>query len=372
MSEPFRLMKTRKSLYLSLAVFALVCNPFSRAFAEVNLTLGGTYNGTISLAGQQDAFTFTGTAGQRLYYDALDYDFDPVSVQLINPSGGIVFINGNSESDVGPFTLTETGTYTLVQKGNGDATGDYSFRLIDVAQSPARALTFDTTVNGTNVPVTSASVYRFTGANGQRLFFDFAATNIGVAYVYLYGPQDQQLNGYGGGLNTDFEQKLPADGTYVLTIGNYTDASATNFSFRVVTPNTTTNALTLGATVTGTLDEPGEENRYTFNGTAGQRLYYDALDTDNDAINVQLISPSGAIPFLNGNSDSDVGLFTLTETGTYTLLQKGVGDYTNDYSFRLLDLAAGTVITNGVAVTNQLNPQTSARRTAGNMARRTL
>ena len=76
-------MKTRKSFYLSLAVFTLVCNPFSRAFAEVNLTLGGSYNGTISLAGQQDAFTFTGTAGQRLYYDALDYDFDSVNVQLI-------------------------------------------------------------------------------------------------------------------------------------------------------------------------------------------------------------------------------------------------------------------------------------------------
>ena len=76
-------MKTRKSFYLSLAVLTLFCNPFSRAFAEVNLTLGGTYNGTISLSGQHDAFTFTGTAGQRLYYDALDYDFDSVNVQLI-------------------------------------------------------------------------------------------------------------------------------------------------------------------------------------------------------------------------------------------------------------------------------------------------
>src|SRR6266699_1301375 len=354
-------MKYKTLPTISLAALALVCNPFSRAHAEVNLTLGGSYNGTISLAGQQDDFTFTGTAGQRLYYDALDYDFDAVNVQLINPSGGIVFINGNSDSDVGPFTLTEPGTYTLLQKGNGDATGDYSFRLIDVAQSPAKVLTFDTTVNGTNVPVISASVYRFTGANGQRLFFDFAATNIGIAYVYVYGPQNQQLNGYGYYLNSDFEQKLPADGTYVLTIGNYPDASATNFSFRVVTPNTTISALTLGATVTGTLDEPGEEDRFTFTGTAGQRLYYDALDYDFDAINVQLINPSGAILFVNGNSDSDVGLFTLTESGTYTLLQKASGDYTNDYSFRLLDLAAAPAITYGVAVTNTLNPQTSAQ-----------
>src|SRR6266404_5055270 len=95
----------------------------------------------------------------------------------------------------------------------------------------------------------------------------------------------------------------------------------------------------------GTISLPGQEDRFTFTGTAGQRLYYDALDYDFDAINVQLISPSGAIPFVNGNSDSDVGLFTLTESGTYTLLQKASGDYTNDYSFRLLDLAAAPAIT---------------------------
>jgi hypothetical protein len=56
--------------------------------AAVNLTLGNTYGGAISLAGQQDTFTFTGAAGQRLYYDALDADSDPINVQLLNPAGG--------------------------------------------------------------------------------------------------------------------------------------------------------------------------------------------------------------------------------------------------------------------------------------------
>src|SRR6266446_10595068 len=330
----------KKNLLTIVALtFSCLCLKAGPKPLVVGLASSNTYSGTISLPGQEDRFTFTGMAGQRLYYDALDYDFDAINVQLISPSGAIPFVNGNSDSDVGPFTLTETGTYTLLLKGSGDTTGDYRFRLIDVSLAPASALAFDTTINGTNVPVTSASVYRFTGTNGQRLFFDFAATNIGVANVYLFGPQNQQLNGYGYYLYTDFEQTLPADGTYVLTIGNYTDPTAANFSFRVVTPNTTTNALTLGATVTSSLDEPGEEDRFTFGGVAGQRLYYDALDADNDPINVQLISPSGAIPFINGNSDSDVGPFTLTETGTYTLLFKGSGDTTGDYRFRLIDVS---------------------------------
>src|SRR6266567_3085196 len=154
----------------------------------------------------------------------------------------------------------------------------------------------------------------------------------------LYGPDNQSVGG--NALSGDFEVTLSQCVTHVLVVGNGRDTNACAYSIRIVTPNTTITALTLGATVTGSLDEAGEEDRYTFTGTAGQRLYYDALDADIDPINVQLISPGGGIVFINGNSDSDVGLFTLTETGTYTLLQKGVGDYTNDYSFRLLDLAA--------------------------------
>src|SRR6266571_8337637 len=160
-------MKTRKSFHLSLAVLTLVCNQFSRAFAEVNLKLGGTYNGTISLAGQQDAFTFTGTAGQRLYYDALDYDFDTVNVQLMSPSGAIPFLNGNSDSDVGLFTLTETGTYTLLQKASGDYTNDYSFRLLDLAAAPA--ITNGVAVTNQLNPQTSTRLYRISGTVGQRI-----------------------------------------------------------------------------------------------------------------------------------------------------------------------------------------------------------
>ena len=124
-------MKTRMSLHLALTltVIALVGLVPARLLAGVNLTIGNAYSGSISLAGQHDAFTFTGTAGQRLYYDALDGDYDAINVQLISPSGAISFLNGNSDTDIGPFTLTETGAYTLQQYGSGDYTSDYSFRL---------------------------------------------------------------------------------------------------------------------------------------------------------------------------------------------------------------------------------------------------
>src|SRR5438045_2620303 len=121
--------------------------------------------------------------------------------------------------------------------------------------------------------------------------------------------------------------------------------------------------LTNGTTYMATLNPAFKTDVYRFTGTVGQRLFYDALDADNDAISASLYDPLGNIFLLptccyfNGNSDADFGPLTLAFSGAYTLVIKGSGDYISDYSFRLLDLAAAPAITYGVNVTNQLNPQ---------------
>src|SRR4030095_5830749 len=83
-----------------------------------SLTFGNTVTGSLSLPGQQDSYTCAATVGQWLYYDALDGDFDQISAILFTPSGVAVF-NSNADQDVGPFTLVEPGTYTLVIDGVG-------------------------------------------------------------------------------------------------------------------------------------------------------------------------------------------------------------------------------------------------------------
>src|SRR2546428_13477192 len=98
------------------------------------LSLGLAQSGTISLPGQRDRFTFTGTAGQRIYFDTFDYDSDFIGATLYAPSGVTVF-SINHSSDSGPFYLTETGTHTLVVQASGDETGDYAFRPLDLANA---------------------------------------------------------------------------------------------------------------------------------------------------------------------------------------------------------------------------------------------
>jgi hypothetical protein len=140
-----------------------------------SLTLNNEVKATLNPAWTTDVYQFTGAAGQRLYFDALDDDADPIQAVLVGPAGGIVHINQRSQNDVGPFTLAASGTYFLLLEGNQAGTANYSFRLWDVASQPALDLNVDQ--SGSLDPGLSARIFRFTGADQQRLFFDAWANN---------------------------------------------------------------------------------------------------------------------------------------------------------------------------------------------------
>ncbi|MFM6116760.1 MAG: Ig-like domain-containing protein [Sphaerospermopsis kisseleviana] len=324
---------------------------FTKRPLTTSLDFGTAITGSIVEAGEDEVYTFNGVAGQRLYYDGLiNNNTSTIYSQLISPSGQTVFSLSDADSDRNLFTLTETGTYKLIIDGYLDNTGDYSFRLIDA--SAATTITLDTTITDTLTPGLETDIYRINGTAGQRLFFD-SLVNFTNATWTLYNPG----NGYVTSANYgDFETTLNSDGTYLLVLSGYNNDN-TNYSFKVTNPPTTTTTLTLGNTVTSTISQPGEIKEYTFNGTAGQRLYYDGLINNNTStIYSHLISPSGQTVFSLGDADSDRSPFTLTETGTYKLIIDGYLDNTGDYSFRLIDASAATNLALNTQVAGTLDP----------------
>ena len=70
---------------------------------------------------------------------------------------------------------------------------------------------------------------------------------------------------------------MPLDGTYVVMVVGYSSTAAAPYSFRATAPPSNTSPLTLGETVNGNIAAPGQQNSYTFTGSAGQRLYFDSL-----------------------------------------------------------------------------------------------
>jgi RHS repeat-associated protein len=320
---------------------------FLRNLSGANeLTLGEIIDESAA-AFATDIYSFAGTPGQKLYFDSLVPNSNTVNVQLLSPSG-VSIININSSSDREPFTLTEPGTYHLFLQNSGDAAIDYSFRLSDLAD--ATALELDTTTTGTLDPGIATDLYQFDGTANQKLFFDNLSDYADP--WFLYGPANQFIAGNGSG--SDFETTLAVDGKYTLVFDGDTTEGSVDYNFQVITPEITTTELTLGDAIAESIDEFGEVDRYTFTGTIGQKLYYDALGIDF-RVDGQLFSPTGAsIFFVDSSSDREP--ITLTEAGEYTLAINGEFAQTGDYSFRLLDLADATTLELDTEISDTIDP----------------
>ena len=107
---------------------------------------------TLNPGPETDLYKFNGTAGDILYFDVTARNGGGnAQWSLIDSFGGIVFDGGFSgtTSDVGPFALPSTGTYTLMIEGSRfDSAASYSFNIVPVSNelNPV-ALVFGGTVN---------------------------------------------------------------------------------------------------------------------------------------------------------------------------------------------------------------------------------
>nr|WP_228057013.1 putative Ig domain-containing protein [Tychonema sp. LEGE 07203] len=318
-----------------------------------SLTIGNTVNGEIVKAGQQNTYTFAGTEGQRLWFDSL-LAAGNINGTLYSPTNAIIWNSQSLGSDLEPAALTtlkETGNYRFVVDGSGDATGSYSFRILDLAAA-AQTTSLDTnTIGNFGTSKRDAVVYKFTGSEGQYVYFD--RIEGGGSNYSVYSPDGQRLfyqnlsydppypYSYDYGVEPT---KLPSSGEYTLVF-NGTGQTNNNYNLLMVTPDLVTKPHTIGDTIAGTISEPGEQDTYTFTGTPGQKLWLDSLFSSSN-ISAYLYSPTGKL-LLNGHNVGDDSnssdLLTLTEAGTYTLKVDASYDNTGAYQFRFLDSAAATV-----------------------------
>src|SRR5262249_39416894 len=157
--------------------------------------------------------------------------------------------------------------------GSGSSAGTYSFDLRDAAV-PITPLTLGTPFTGTLANPFDQAVYTFTAAVGQQIVYDATVNTINILAT-LDGPDNERI----------FSQSAggPA-GPFVLTVaGNYTltisgsGFSTGGFGFVLRQTPISVTPLTPGMPTSGTLANPGDQAVYTFAGTAGQRVAYDAL-----------------------------------------------------------------------------------------------
>jgi ELWxxDGT repeat protein len=332
--------------------------------ATTTLTLGSTVNGTIATAGQQNDYTFNLAADAKLYFDALTNNSN-LEWSLDGPAGLVVnnrFFNSSDGLSIGgnPLINAPAGAYTLSVFGSGDATGAYTFRLLDSAA--ATALTPGTPVSGTLNPANATNLYKFTANAGDQFYFDSQTlTGAGNAYWRLIDPYGNLV--FTQGLGSDAgTQTLAAAGAYTLLVEGYIgDTGTGSYTFNVQPVATATpTTLTLGTTVNGSIATAGQQNDYTFNLAAGSNLYFDAL-TNNFSFEWSLVGPAGFTVDSRDFTSSDglnIGGNPLINApaGAYTLTVFGNTDTTGAYAFRLLDAATATALTPGTPVSGTLDP----------------
>ena len=345
-----------------------------------------TGQGKIETPQAEDDYTFSGTNGQTLFYNALSTTGDNCNFHrtLVAPDGTVVSaLDGGVCSNVGPITLPQTGTYKLrvFPNVNAEDVGTYRFSMTNTTGPQTFAYTIGTTVSD-GVPAPGAGNietvggeddYTFSGATGQKIFYDALSVSGGNCNFHrtLVAPNGTNVTGADGFVCSDVGPiTLPANGTYTLRIYPSVNASDTGkYSFRITNvPAPETFEYTIGNTVSngvpaagaGNIELPGAEDDYTFSGTAGQKIFYQAFSVSggNCSFHRTFVTPGGTnLTGGDGFVCTSVGALTLPATGTYTLRIYGGtnSDQTGTYSFKITNVVApqtfaytvGTTVSNG-------------------------
>ncbi|MCB1631072.1 MAG: LEPR-XLL domain-containing protein, partial [Pseudomonadales bacterium] len=340
--------------------------------ATASMSVGSLVSGAIEHAGQQRNYTFTLTEASRLLFDSRTYD-NRLAWSLSGPRGAEVSSRSFTVSDSAEYGANSLldlapGTYTLTVGANGDATPAFAFVLMALAQ--AESITLDADVTGTLDPANATRVYRFDATAGDAVVFDRLSLSAGSPGWRLFDATGRQLFG-----PEYFDDRAPLtlllSGTYYLALeGRIWDSGTISYGFNLRLQGNTPppalegTALTLGATVSGTIAAAGETDDYVFTVDEPTLVLVDSLAPNNNgSFRWTLTGPRGvevsdrsfyySESWEYGSANPAVQLVL---PGTYQLRVRADGSTTGAYSFRVLDTAAATELTLGEASSATLNP----------------
>ncbi|PZQ23763.1 MAG: hypothetical protein DI569_03340 [Sphingopyxis macrogoltabida] len=299
--------------------------------------------GRIATPGAENRYSFTLTQDTLALFDSLTSN-GGLRWQLAGPQGLVVDWRRFDQSDSSAFSGNPVlklgaGAYVLTVDGTGDVTGDYNFRLTDLAG--AAPLPMGSAVTAALTPANATRAYRFAANAGESVFFDALSTENDVRWR-LVDPFGNLV--FNQTTLTDINgQRLAFTGTYTLLIeGVVSQGTVAGYSF-AVHPMTVQDAmLTIGDRVDSTISRPGEIDRYSFTLADRTRLLFDSF-THASAINWTLSGPGGTV-VTNRRFDQSDGLGLSANpvldlsAGSWTLTIDGTGDASAAYGFRLLEI----------------------------------
>lgn len=327
---------------------------------------------TVSLtsANKIGMILFDAVAGQRAYIKVTSSTISITDLSIYSPKNikGATTLIGTSGGllEGGPFT--SSGTYAIVVDPTSTNTGNFTFTLYlstDVSNTIS--------ANGTGVGITTTTPGQnaqltFNATANQRVYLKITSVSMSggtnnwvVVYIRkLDGTTLAQatVDSSGGAIDT---LALPAAGSYSV-YADPTNASTGSATFTLydVPADVTGTISTSGTSLTATTTSLGQNAKYTFSGTASQRVYLKITSVSLSGgspnwANVSIRKPDGTS--LISTTVSSSGLIdttTLPSTGTYTVLVDPLNTCLGSMTLNLYDVPAddtGTITAGGSAVT---------------------
>lgn len=339
--------------------------------AVAPMTLGETVSGTV-LRGDSPGHAFSLDSDRLVLFDSLT-PLSGLRWSIETPDGAQITAPRAFNSQSGGYEAVQhlsAGDYVLRVTGQGAATGDYSFRLLDSADAQAIAA-------GTPVAVTleagrESRLFAFDAAAGERLAVaapEIDGTGRGNISWRIFHESGLEL-----ARRTSFQtlesDPLPLSGRFYLALDGGSNLSApVDVTFQLSRTPQPAEALTgtafeLGGLVEGQIAEAGDTGHHRFTLTAPARLILDSR-TNSSALRWQIEGPQGAITdprafsatgfsAYGGVWTTDNPYFIPLDAGDYSIRVAGTGTATGSYAFTLLDLNAATDLSDGETVSQAM------------------
>ena len=314
-------------------------------------------NTTATVPESFDLYKFEGKAGDHINIAFLGENLsDSITVRVTDPNGAVV-------DRFKPFTFEETGVFTIVDSGNyfieisnpDGAAGSYTLGLAKIEEpSPITLTQPRLDLSGRINVLGDHQYFSFNSVNNDiiAVFQDRTESMINHRVRLRRPGLERFYNRDGISFNISNNGKsrpliLPDNGEYILEIANDFSGRNTfaervgNWSIKVFNPESVEPEF--DSNNDGVL-EKGGFNEYLFKGTAGQSISI-------------AIYPENVSGFLRGeiydsrfnrirrfSSTGGTGIFTLTETDTYTVIVDGAEVSEGSYIFGFSDIDDATPI----------------------------
>jgi plastocyanin len=327
------------------------------------IPIGSIIAGEISVAGEQDVYNFVATARQWVYFDDQNASRPAYFYwKLQDSSGKQIFQDTIDGSDPGAHLLELGGNYTLTIWGYRETTGAYQFQLrsnppdtfaIDIGavikngQPGAGAGNIELPGNGNK--------YTFVATANQWVYFDDQNSSRSGYFAWdVYDPSGKRVFLDYLDDNDPGAHQLTLAGEYTIYTWAYANVAGTyQFQLRSNPPDTF--AINIGdviqngqpGTGAGNIELPGNGNKYTFNATANQWVYFDDQNSSRSGYFAwDVYDPSGKRVFLDYLDGNDPGAHQLTLAGEYTIYTWAYANVAGTYQFQLRSNPPDTFVIN--------------------------